>query len=758
MTETPDSSTTVQTHPNPEQESDAMQTTTHATATDTKVTRKPATPTLAGPRKPKAKRPDNPKPQPARAGLPLMIGLDKLCRDPANVRPDAGDVDDLAASIAAHGVIQPLTVRPEMKARKGAADRPTGRYLVVAGGRRLRALLKLAAARRLPKDAGVPCVVRSGGTGRDAAEVSLAENVERLAMNPADEHAAFAALADAGLSAADVAARFGVPRRRVEQRLALGRIAPDLLDELRRGTMKPGVAQALTLTADHERQREAWRACRGEWNPEVVARRVLASRAVGLDDPLMRLVGRDAYEAAGGAVRADLFADADDAGGFADDGPLVRRLAADRLDAEAEKVRAEGWAFVAHELQAGADPYAYRREQPERREATRDERERLAEIEEELNAMEEQGWDDNDTPEDRAARERWDRLEAEHEAIEAGREGWTTEQRRRCGVFLSVGASGRIEQRRGLIDPAHEAEQRARAEERRVAERATADTPDTGGDGKPLTEAGDPADAGGPGLSRTLVARLTKARTEALRATLARRPDAAADLLLAHLCERLLFRSRGTHRPSLPFRATIEPGRDDFDADTGRARPSRGGHGTDAATDAQRTFYDALQAWRSRLPASPDALPAFAAALAPADKLALLGLLAAASLDAVNEAGTEAFGDDSDAGVAAVAAHAGCDARAWWRPTAADLFDHMTRPAIAAAAAEALPDQPAKSAALAGMRKADAAREAERLVAATDWLPAPMRPAHRPAGEADAAAPAGAADQADPDSPIRLAA
>ena len=52
----------------------------------------------------------------------------------------------------------------------------------------------------------MPCVVVRQGSERDAAEVSLAENVERLPMNAADEHAAFARLADAGMSSTDIAA------------------------------------------------------------------------------------------------------------------------------------------------------------------------------------------------------------------------------------------------------------------------------------------------------------------------------------------------------------------------------------------------------------------------------------------------------------------------------------------------------------------------------------------------------------------------
>ena len=69
-----------------------------------------------------------------------MIGLDKLTADPMNVRPSGGDVNELAASIAAHGIIQPLAVRPEMRPDRKNPDKsphPTGRYLVVAGGRRL---------------------------------------------------------------------------------------------------------------------------------------------------------------------------------------------------------------------------------------------------------------------------------------------------------------------------------------------------------------------------------------------------------------------------------------------------------------------------------------------------------------------------------------------------------------------------------------------------------------------------------------------
>ena len=143
-------------------------------------------------------------------------------------------------------------------------------------------------------------------------------------------------------------------------------------------------------------------------------------------------------------------------------------------------------------------------------------------------------------------------------------------------------------------------------------------------------------------------------------------------------------------------------------------------------------FYDALQAWRSRLPATPDALPAFVAGLDAADKLALLGLLAACSVNTVTEAAGDHYGGKSDESVARVAGHVGCDVRAWWRPTAAGVFDGMTKAGIAAAVAEALPGEPGKANQVAGMKKADAAKKAEQFVAEADWLPLPLRPAHRP--------------------------
>src|SRR3546814_9280038 len=74
----------------------------------------------------------------------------------------------------------------------------------------------------LPKGYEVTCLVLEDDA-EIAVETSLAENFHRLAMNPADEAQAFAALIDAGASTEDVARRFGLTVRFVEGRLRLDR-------------------------------------------------------------------------------------------------------------------------------------------------------------------------------------------------------------------------------------------------------------------------------------------------------------------------------------------------------------------------------------------------------------------------------------------------------------------------------------------------------------------------------------------------------
>ena len=182
------------------------------------------------------------------------LPLDQLEISTANVRSTpAGKsaFDELKASIAAHGLLENLVARP-----LGADTQGKPRYAVIAGGRRLAALNELAADGVLAQDHPVPCrVVRNGAAD---SEISLAENVVRVAMHPADQVEAFGALALAGATAADIAARFGVSERTVEQRLRLGHAAPELLDAYRTDQIDLATLKAFAVTTDTARQLAVW--------------------------------------------------------------------------------------------------------------------------------------------------------------------------------------------------------------------------------------------------------------------------------------------------------------------------------------------------------------------------------------------------------------------------------------------------------------------------------------------------------------------
>ena len=130
------------------------------------------------------------------------IPLSRLALAPENVRktpPDEFAETDLRASIAAHGLLENLVARADDPAEDGAE-----RFTVVAGGCHLSALKVLAEDGTLDADPPVPSKIAANG---NAGEVSLAENVVRIAMHPADQVVAFSRLARDGATAAPIRKR-----------------------------------------------------------------------------------------------------------------------------------------------------------------------------------------------------------------------------------------------------------------------------------------------------------------------------------------------------------------------------------------------------------------------------------------------------------------------------------------------------------------------------------------------------------------------
>jgi len=202
------------------------------------------------------------------------IPLGKLVAWNGNVRKTAGAdtaLAELAASITAHGVLQSLVVRRDKK----------GRFAVVAGGRRLAALQSLAKAGSITADYAVPCQVVPDDA--DATEISLAENAVREQMHPADEFEAFRELTDKGMSAADIAARFGVTDKVVEKRLKLSRVSPVILDAYRAEKLDLEQVMAFAITDDHKAQEKVLKALRNmDDDPRSIRRREALHAGRGL--------------------------------------------------------------------------------------------------------------------------------------------------------------------------------------------------------------------------------------------------------------------------------------------------------------------------------------------------------------------------------------------------------------------------------------------------------------------------------------------
>lgn len=274
------------------------------------------------------------------------IPLNKLIQSPRNVRRHSDPAADaeLKASIAAHGLLQNLIVRPSAK----------GKFEVEAGERRRRAMLALVNEKIFARDHEVTCLVLED-SAEAAVETSLAENFHRLAMNPADEAQAFAALVAGGATVEDVARRFGLTVRFVEGRLRLATLAPVVFEALASGEITLDIAKAFGATSDQEIQARVFEQASSAYyapNPDSIRRMVLSGTVRG-SDPRARLVGRDAYFAAGGRIERELFDD-DDSESWVDVA-LLESLAAAKMEEQAKILAAEqGLAWVKPTL----DPYA----------------------------------------------------------------------------------------------------------------------------------------------------------------------------------------------------------------------------------------------------------------------------------------------------------------------------------------------------------------------------------------------------------------
>jgi ParB family transcriptional regulator, chromosome partitioning protein len=257
----------------------------------------------------------------------LSVPLSALVASPFNVRRYAsGQVEELAALIDSQGLLHNLVVTEEVgRHGKGKGKVAEGarkvRSAVAAGERR--ALLLLQSRGRLSEEYEVLCELV---TPERALEVSIAENSGREPLHPADEFDAFKAMIDEGKGIEDVAARFGVSLLTVQRRLKLAVLSPKLLTLYRQDGINLDQLMALTLANEHEVQEAAWfGAPHWEQSAAAIRRRLTAGEVEAASSGMARFVGIEAYEAAGGIVKRDLF-DSEQSR-FLGDPALLQRLA-----------------------------------------------------------------------------------------------------------------------------------------------------------------------------------------------------------------------------------------------------------------------------------------------------------------------------------------------------------------------------------------------------------------------------------------------
>lgn len=162
----------------------------------------------------------------ARAVLPVEF-LTPGVSQPRRVFDDAA-IDELADSIRARGLLQPILVRP-------VAD---NRYEIVAGERRWRAAQKAGLH-------DVPVVIREL-TDEAAAEIALIENVQRVDLSPVEEARAYQRLAEQHKrSQEEIARAVGKSRSHVANTMRVLQLPPMSLDALERGLITMGHARAI---------------------------------------------------------------------------------------------------------------------------------------------------------------------------------------------------------------------------------------------------------------------------------------------------------------------------------------------------------------------------------------------------------------------------------------------------------------------------------------------------------------------------------
>ncbi|GBR02533.1 ParB/RepB/Spo0J family partition protein [Asaia siamensis] len=658
------------------------------------------------------------------------IPFNKLVLSQSNVRRvKAGlSIEELARDIERRGLLQSLNVRPVLNG-EGAE---TGSYEVPAGGRRFRALELLVKQKKLAKTAPVPCVVREAGSAILAEDDSLAENVQRVALHPLDQFRAFRDMLEKGMSEEEIAAAFFVVPAVVKQRLRLMTVSDKLLEIYEQDGMKLDQLMAFSISDDHTRQEQVWEIIAQSHNREpYLIRRMLTEKTVRASDRRVRFVGLDAYLAAGGPVMRDLF-EADD-GGWLQDPTLLDRLVMEKLSSAAEDNRAEGWKWVETAL---SFPWGHTRDFVDIEgtpvSLSDEEVERLTALHREQETIEAEYAQADEFPEEVDAR--LGEIEQAIEALEERPVSFDPADMARAGVFVSLNTDGTLLVERGFVLPedmlaeAEDGHDESEGYDDVVVHHGTGD--DVEGIGTEDTfDTESEEDDGLKPLSDRLLTELTAWRTLALRDAFAGNPHIALTEFLHTLVRDIYWQVPGADCLEAYVREISLPV-----------------HSPDMLGSLPaHALRQRNEGWKHDLPGDEDALWRWIDGLDDTSRLDLLAHCLSFGINALYER-TAPHGAVSQRSVFERVARADRlatvlrldPAEAGWQATAENYLGRVTKARILEAVREARGDEAANR--IAHLKKPDMAREAERLLDGSGWLPESLRTKVLPARtEADKA-------------------
>ncbi|QJU41805.1 ParB/RepB/Spo0J family partition protein [Serratia marcescens] len=596
------------------------------------------------------------------------------------------DIEEMATSIEATGLLQNLVVHRMADGRYGVdagETRRLGMDLLMVQGRS-------AAGVPVTPEFIVPVLVVDE---QDAYAISVAENVRRTNLQPADQLENIRLLAMKGTPPEQIGAILGFSTLHVKKCLKLTTVAPALLELLKKNQINFDQLAALGATDDHQRQLQAWEKSSYYEHlrkPKALREAVLNDEVSAADSHIVDFVGLEAYQAAGGEIREDLFAESV----ILTNPLMLETLAMAKLQAAADEVaKNEGWAWAVarnrevRRYSGDEKTFEILFAQAKLSDELQTEMDQLLTEQGLLDDMFDTAGLDADDEWEHAPRVKQIETRISEINDDAEINKWSPEVRATAGVVAYL-KDGQIQIQRGLM----------KMEDIKLQEKANREE---------IKKKTPPSEKG---LSQVLVTSLSAERTLAVSAALAQNTNVAIALHTFTLAYRI-FHKGYTH----VLHTSLDSQHSACLSQSAEADSENG--------IANQKLNEMHESWLSRFPQDWRDDFTWLLVWPQADVLALLAYCISLAVD-----GKETHMRDNR-----IASRLGRIEQAlnfqigeWWKPTSENYFSRIGKDQIVDALNSAGESGKAKDAE--GMKRKEAAEFAAAVLSETDWLPSCMAP------------------------------